>query len=105
MKDDLKQVTKQQQLDELRRSVRKDPKRVVSKTHKRWAEKYVGKRLEYDALNTAIDLLLKQRSLLASELTHMRETMTSGQQQALLEELRSQRLADPAMTHQPREQR
>lgn len=82
------------------RVIERTPKRL-----KRWAAKYVDKRKEYDALNTAIDVLTKQRSLLASELTHMRETMTSGQQDALLAELRAQRLADPAMTHLPRDQR
>lgn len=75
---------------------------AANKRLRAWATKYVDKRQEYDALDQAINVLLKQRSLLASELTHMREMMTSGQQDALLEELRARRLADPAMTHQPR---
>jgi hypothetical protein len=88
-RDDLKAVTKKQ-LEELRHSVRKDPKHVVhrlisrklSKRDQRFADKYCDKRAEYDALDKSIELLTKQRSFLAAELGEMDALATPAQRSA-----------------------
>jgi hypothetical protein len=55
---------------------------MTSKQLERWAAKYCDKRVEYNALTVAIDVLTKQRSFLAAELGEMDALATPSQRSA-----------------------